>query len=86
MKLARLSRRKFFLMALLAAPSLAVADALQFEPGSIRTRKIRVGDSKPTHRFIHFTDLHHRGDRALCKCPVQLPAGDHRVRNVNECA
>src|SRR6188474_2181675 len=67
MKLARLSRRKFFLMALLAAPSLAVADALQFEPGWTRTRKIRFGDSKPSHRFVHFTDLHHRGDRAYLK-------------------
>ena len=63
MKLARLSRRKFFVMALLAAPSLAVADALKLEPGWIRTRKIRFGDSKTTHRFVHFTDLHHRGDR-----------------------
>jgi len=64
MKLTRLNRRKFFLIALLAAPALAAADALKLEPGWIRTRKIRFGDSTPTHRFVHFTDLHHRGDRA----------------------
>jgi len=51
-------------MALLAAPSLAMADALKLEPGWIRTRKIRFGNSKLTRRFVHFTDLHHRGDRA----------------------
>jgi predicted MPP superfamily phosphohydrolase len=67
MKLAWVSRRKFFLMTLLAAPSLVVADALKFEPGWIRTRKIRFGHSKPTHRFVHFTDLHHRGDGAYLK-------------------
>src|SRR5437773_2016605 len=71
MKLNRISRRKFFLMALLAAPTVAVADALKFEPGWIRTREIRFGDSRPTHRFVHFTDLHHRGDHTYLRGVVE---------------
>ena len=62
LKFTRISRRIFIASLLLGAPVLAAADAFWFEPGWVRTRKIRLGRDKPKHRFIHFTDLHHKGD------------------------
>lgn len=64
MKAGRFNRRHFLRAALLSAPLLAVADALWLEPKWIKTRRIRLGDHKPTHRIVHFTDVHYTGDRA----------------------
>ena len=58
----RLTRRKF-VGALLGFPLVAAAEAALWEPSWIRVRKLRVGTGKPAHRFVHFTDLHHKGDR-----------------------
>jgi len=63
-KIRKLSRRRFLLGALLASPLLAAADARWLEPEWVKTRRLRLGDAKPRHRFVHFTDLHHKGDRA----------------------
>jgi hypothetical protein len=40
-----------------------VADAFWLEPTWLKVRKIRLGTTPPTHRLVHFTDLHHKGDR-----------------------
>ncbi|MBC8096633.1 MAG: metallophosphoesterase [Akkermansiaceae bacterium] len=63
MKLKRFTRRKFLLASFLAATGAVVADARLFEPSWLKTRKIRLSVGKPTHKFIHFTDLHYKGDR-----------------------
>jgi len=57
------SRRRFLFGALLAAPFLAAADAKWLEPTWVKVRRIRLGPDKPRHRFVHFTDVHHKGDR-----------------------
>jgi len=49
---------------LLAVPLLAPADALWLEPKWLKIRRLRLGDRKPTHRVVHFTDVHYVGDRA----------------------
>jgi hypothetical protein len=51
----RLSRRRFVLGALLAAPLAALADAKWLEPEWVKTRRVRLGDGKATHRLVHFT-------------------------------
>jgi predicted MPP superfamily phosphohydrolase len=58
----RLSRRKFLAAAVLAAPGCVFADAKWIEPTFLRTRHLVIGTDKPAHRFVHFTDLHHKGD------------------------
>lgn len=50
-------------MAALLSPFAAVADARWVEPNWVKIRKLRLSDN-PTHRFVHFTDLHYKGDRA----------------------
>jgi uncharacterized protein len=63
----KFSRRRFLLGTVgtvLAAPLLAVADAVWVEPTWIKVRRVRLGTNKPTHRLVHFTDVHHKGDRA----------------------
>ena len=65
------SRRCFLLAALLAAPLLAAADAKWLEPTWVRTRRFRLGAGKPTHRVVHFTDVHHKGDRAYLQGVVK---------------
>jgi predicted MPP superfamily phosphohydrolase len=32
-------------------------------PTWLKTRRFRLGSGKPAHRFVHFTDLHHKGNR-----------------------
>jgi hypothetical protein len=65
------SRRRFLIAALLAAPLLAAADARCIEPKWVRTRRLRLGSGKATHRFVHFTDVHHKGDRAYLESVVR---------------
>src|SRR6516225_1075080 len=60
----KVSRRRFLAAALLSSPFLAVADAKWLEPEWVKVRRIRLGERKPTHRFVHCTDIHHKGDRA----------------------
>lgn len=57
----RLSRRRLLLGAFAVSPIIAAGEAFAFEPGWLRTRRIRLGDN-PEHRIVHFTDLHHKGD------------------------
>src|SRR5258708_4010758 len=70
LKLPKLSRRRFLAVALLCSPLLAVADAKWLEPNWVKTRRIRLNRDKPTHRLVHFTDVHHKGDRAYLQSVV----------------
>ncbi|HEX5398825.1 MAG TPA: metallophosphoesterase [Verrucomicrobiae bacterium] len=66
MKLNKLSRRKFFGavgLTFAGAPLAGAVDARWIEPTWLKVRRVRIGQDKPSHRFVHFTDLHHKGDR-----------------------
>lgn len=65
------SRRRFLIAALLSAPVLVAADARGLEPKWVKTRQVRPGNRKPTHRVVHFTDVHHKGDRAYLQAVVR---------------
>jgi predicted MPP superfamily phosphohydrolase len=62
-KFDKISRRRFLLAGILSAPFLASADAKWLEPEWIKTRHLRLGSGKRRYRFVHFTDVHHKGDR-----------------------
>jgi uncharacterized protein len=74
MKLNKFSRRHFLLTlgtACAAAPVATVADARWIEPTWLKIRRLRIGEGKPTHRLVHFSDLHYKGDRAYAESVVQ---------------
>jgi len=60
----KINRRRFLLAAFLSTPLLAVADAKWLEPQWVHIRRLKLGRGKAAHRFVHFTDVHHKGDRA----------------------
>jgi len=72
MKKLKINRRRFILAGLVLTPALALADACWVEPHWLKVRKLRLGKEPPSHRFVHFTDLHHKGDRAYGESVVKL--------------
>jgi predicted MPP superfamily phosphohydrolase len=66
-----ISRRRFLAGAVLASPFLAMADAKWLEPGWVKVRRLRLCRGKPAHRFVHCTDIHHKGDRAYFQSVVK---------------
>lgn len=70
MKFKKFNRRRFILSALLATPAAAFGDALYVEPQWVKTSHLKLS-GQPTHRFVQFTDLHYKGDRALAESVVK---------------
>jgi len=69
-KIPRLNRRQFLATALLAVPGAMAADAAGLEPTWLKVNHRRIGSGPVTHRLVHFTDLHHKGDRAYLRAVV----------------
>jgi predicted MPP superfamily phosphohydrolase len=67
----KLSRRRFLVLAAMASPALVCADAEWIEPHWVKVRSIKLTQEKPTHRIIHITDIHHKGDRAYLESVVR---------------
>ena len=73
MKLNLVNRRRFLLAlgaVCVSTPLAVAADAKWIEPTWLKVRRLRIGDAKPTNRFVHFTDLHHKGDRPYLQSVV----------------
>lgn len=70
-KAGKINRRRFFAGLILSSPLLAFSDAKWVEPGWVKTRKIKLTTGKPNHRFVHITDIHHKGDRAYLESIVK---------------
>ncbi len=71
----KLNRRRFLRCAFCSAPFVAAADAFALEPEWIKLRTIRLASGKSVHRFVQFTDLHHKGDRAYLEKVVRIING-----------
>ena len=59
----RFNRRRFFRLALYGAPLLAAADMRLIEPRWLKVNHLNLAGADRAARFVHFTDLHHKGDR-----------------------
>ncbi len=70
MNFPKLNRRRFFKTAALMAPLALVADAKWIEPTRVKLCRVNLAKGKPSHRFVHFTDLHHKGDRKYLESVV----------------
>lgn len=57
-----LSRRQFLTAALAAAPTLVFANAVALEQNNLRVNRIALHGNSKSCRFVHISDLHHRGD------------------------
>lgn len=68
--LAKFNRRRFLALSLVAAPALVFADADWVEPQWVKTRFINLAGKNPSHRIVHITDIHHKGDRAYLESVV----------------
>src|ERR1039457_6420230 len=74
MKLNKFSRRQFLLTlgtACLAAPVATIVDTRWIEPAWLKVQRLRIGDSQPALRLVHFTDLHYKGDRTYAESVVK---------------
>lgn len=71
MKIPRLSRRKFIASVILATPIAVVGEAKWVEPTWLKVNRLRIGSSTPAHRLVHFTDIHHKGDRAYLEAVIK---------------
>jgi hypothetical protein len=71
MRFCPFSRRRFLLLAALAAPALVCADANWIEPQWVRVRSIKLAKNRPSHRIVHVTDIHHKGDRPYLESVVR---------------
>lgn len=69
-RLKTFSRRKFITAGALAFPGLAVADAGAIEPQWLKVRHVSLPGDKVGCRCVHFTDLHHKGDRPYMESVV----------------
>jgi predicted MPP superfamily phosphohydrolase len=69
--LPKITRRRFLLLTALATPALVFADAKWIEPKWVKVRSIKLAEGKPSHRIIHITDIHHKGDRPYLESVVR---------------
>jgi uncharacterized protein len=57
-----MTRRRFLALALAAAPSISLANAVALEPEWLKVSRLALPGSGSPCRFVHISDLHHRGD------------------------
>jgi hypothetical protein len=69
MKFPKISRRKFIAAGVVAMSGAVITDAKWVEPTHLKVGRLRIGKT-PTHRLIHFTDLHHKGDQSYLRSVV----------------
>lgn len=70
----RAVRRRAFLYGLLAAPALMAGYGWTAGRSWLRVRRLSLF-GQPTIRFVHLTDLHHKGDAALLRRVVRAVQG-----------
>jgi uncharacterized protein len=67
----KLNRRAFLRCLLYGTPLACAADTFFVEPNWVRITRRRLQAPGPRTRFVHFTDLHFKGDESYLKGVVQ---------------
>ena len=73
----KFSRRRFLLASVLGIPGALVGHARFIEPDWLKVRTIRLSSEARKLRFVHFTDLHYKGDRETAEAVV------HRINSLS---
>lgn len=63
----KLNRRTFFRLLLYGTPAVCAADTFLVEPEWVRVTLKRLPKKGPKVRFVHFTDLHFKGDESYLR-------------------
>lgn len=71
MRFSKIARRRFLRALLYGTPLATFADAVWLEPSWLKVTKLKIGSGKPSHRLVHFTDLHYKGDSAFLQRVVE---------------
>lgn len=71
MRGSKFNRRRFLFGATVALPAAVCVDAKWIEPHWVKTRTLNLATGTPTHRIVHITDIHHKGDRAYLESVVE---------------
>lgn len=59
----KISRRKLFCLAGGASLGLFVLESFVLEPYWLKVKRLNIGGANASHRIIHITDIHYKGDR-----------------------
>lgn len=70
MKPSRINRRTWLRLVGYGLPCAALADAVLLEPRWLKVTTLRLATGTPRARFVHFTDLHHKGDRRFLESVI----------------
>lgn len=58
----KINRRKFILGSMVGVPAAMATDGFLIEPEWLAVNQLKLSES-PSTRLVHFTDVHHKGDR-----------------------
>lgn len=67
----RLSRRRMFFGVPCTIIAASIVDALWIEPHWLKIQRVRLAQGKPSHRLVHFSDLHYKGDKPFAEKVVR---------------
>jgi len=67
----KISRRKFLQYSLCSLPACLAADAFFIERKWVGIKTISVGKN-PANRIVHFTDVHHKGDKSYLSGVIDI--------------
>lgn len=71
------SRRQLLTAALAAAPSLVFANAVALEQNNLKVNRIALQGNTRSCRFVHISDLHHRGDVDFADRIIRAVRNEH---------
>jgi len=60
----KMTRRNAIRLAVCSVPAVCLIDGFLVEPEWTVVKRVQIGEARGTHRIVHFTDLHYKGDRA----------------------
>ena len=67
----KISRRKLFRLAVGATIGFFILEPFVLEPYWLKVKRLNIGGPNASHRIVHITDIHYKGDRVYLKKVVE---------------
>jgi len=71
----KISRRKLFRLAVGATIGWFILEPFVLEPYWLKVKRLNISGPKASHRIVHITDIHYKGDRLFLKKVVETVNG-----------